>query len=158
MNYLLRKIKALLWEKYVVITSENLQEFGKELEVEDNALSVYLVSSDKIELATIALASNRESVQKVEYSLIKLEDFEAACLELREIPADTPYEEANPLHRDIVISNDNDLLKVANLIKNGEQGLKIKPDVKDLLKKAHKENKLNVQKMKPKLRKELGIK
>ncbi len=157
MNYIIRKIKAALWENYVVITSSNLHELDKELELDESCLSVYLIPSLKdIDLVIIGLASNRKSVQRLEYSVIKLEDFELEKIELKKILGDTPYEKVNKFHRDIVINSNDDLLKVANLIKNGKKQVMLKPDVKVLL--TNVKDELIEEKLEPTLKKELGIK
>jgi len=133
------------------------------LRTQGETLSLWrLESYEMVNEAIVALASNRELIQHLDYMIIpenKLSDYgfdiEFNC-------GHTPYEEFNKNHYDIIKLNYEKLGNVSQMILelNKSDSNKIvrvyQDDVKLLLKKAINEGKINEDKLKPKLKEALA--
>ena len=75
-----------------------------DLKVTDNAISVWQVEDDSTNLETVitALASNRERLDKVDYTLIDESVLSQIQIESVSSEANTPHIKANTAHRDLV--------------------------------------------------------
>lgn len=68
-----------------------------------NALSVYLVDSeDAIQQVVAGLAAGRSSLSNLDYAVIEADLLDRMNLQAVQTPGQTPHQEANNLHHDIV--------------------------------------------------------
>ena len=139
MNQILRKIKGNLWATESSSPSNDLLiKLVKDLRIESSRVSIFLVSKEEdIDTMAIALISSTHELKKFEYLLMKEKDFPVKKFKLEKALGDTPVDEANALHRNVVLSKEEDSVELVRLFfEKGKRGVIPKDTVEKLLKEA----------------------
>lgn len=133
------------------------------LRTSGNTLSLWKIdSTEETEEALIALSSNRDRLQKLDYILIPAEVINNSGLVLKKSEGKSPYLNFNDKHYDITSLNYDSLGKVVklvlDLINKPECNIERKGQgvIEDLLLKAISESKIKKETLKDTLAKELG--
>ena len=134
----------------------------KDLNADDNALSVWEIPDDKANLPDVitAVASSiRRSVKNdFDYALLDVDYVDEINFKSSIKLGDTPFYEMNPYHRNLSNLSINKVVYFAHLLcahgKFERMGWK---KLTSLIKDAHKNNKLDLNLVKPELKQQLGL-
>lgn len=128
MPYVLRKAVLGKWEhdQSGKLTEDGLRYALKELKLQDNRLSVFLVDVDKSNLhrTIAALAATRRNPDIMECFLLDVSELDALGINWRISPMDTtPDDAVNYFHVDLVIPDLDKLRELAQTLRTrGETG------------------------------------
>jgi hypothetical protein len=106
--FLLRTIRKSKWYNSEgtpwLVEGELQSDALDDLKTTDNTLSVWSVddNKEKLERIVIAFAANRNSFAQVDYALFDQQILADLNIKSKESPGDTPDEEANKWHIDLV--------------------------------------------------------
>lgn len=135
------------------------------LRTQNETLSLWKIEDEAmISDAIIALASNREIIQKLDYLIIPDSEISEFNLELREQLGESPYHDFNKNHLDIINLNYYKLGVVSNMIRkiiNSDKGRITRVnevEIEKLLCSAIEENKINIEDLSESLAEKLMIK
>ena len=87
-----------------------------DLRTKQNELSVWLVREDEsnVDEVVTALATNRNSLDKVDYALIDEATVGELGIDMQESPANTPFHAVNAWHRDLIELSAGKVARLAN--------------------------------------------
>lgn len=143
MAYLLRVIRKARWYR-----DENTAWLGEgefqadalaDLETKGNALSLWFVADDRSNLEQVvsALASTRQRISNLDYALVDQKFIAENNLKLQSVISNSPYEQANTWHRDLVELSASKLCVLAKIIfEYGEKKRYTEKDVLRLMARA----------------------
>jgi len=119
MGYLIRKITRGKWSVEDVGAPISADAITSCLRTSRNTLSVwYAEREEDIENAKIALLGTLQQVAAVDIVILNTEDIDAQGLVLSKTEGDTVATSLRTSHRDIIEISINELLKVAEIVKN----------------------------------------
>jgi hypothetical protein len=112
----------LSWLEAGDIPADPLADFAGTV---DNRLSVWLVADDRSNLRRVvaAMAANRDKLDKLDYVLFPLDHLAALGIKLLETPGDTPDQEANEYHCDLVELSANDVVHLTKRVFHNREEL-----------------------------------
>jgi hypothetical protein len=119
--FILRKIRKARWRGSEVIgwlSSDDLQADALvDLATKDNRLSVYIVATDRFNLERIlaALAGNCDFISNLDYVLLEENALDEINIKIASVKGETPDEEVNAVHRDLVELSATQILALAKL-------------------------------------------
>lgn len=132
-----------------------------DLRADDNALSLWEIQDDKSNLPNViaAIASNRKLVKDdFDYALLDKNHLDELSFTPLKKVAKTAYLDVNRFHRDVPNLSINKVVYFAYLLsKYGNFNRMGWKDIEAQLKVAHKKGNLDLTKIKPNLKKQLGI-
>lgn len=133
------------------------------LKTSNETLSLWCITDDsEIDDAIIALSSNRELIQKLDYIIIPDKYIDTYKLKLKDNSGGSPYGSFNSKHRDIININYSLLGVISEMIldiinnKDGEIVRVYEDQIKEKLKSALNRNILNTNSMNKKLLEKLA--
>ena len=133
----------------------------KDLRADDNALSLWEISDDKYNLVDIiaAFVSLRDDIKyDFDYALLNTSDLDELSFAPSKKVANTAYLDMNQFHRNVSNLSINNVVYFAYLLsRHGEFDRMGWKDIEARLKQAYAKGQLNLDKMKPRLKKQLGI-
>jgi len=133
----------------------------KDLRADNNALSLWEISDDKSNLLDIvaAFVSLRKDIKyDFDYALLSANYLDELSFTHSKKPAKTAYRDMNHYHRDVSNLSINNVVYFANLLsRHGEFERMGWKDIKARLKEAYTRGQLDLKKMKPELKQQLGI-
>lgn len=125
MSFILRKIRKARWYDHSSIPwlapGEVQADALDDLKTEDNKLSVWYVNDDKSNLDDVltAIAVNSDNPTSVDFTLVELAHLEQIGLgTINTNIGETPYQDANHWHRDLLELTAQMCLEIAVLIAN----------------------------------------
>jgi hypothetical protein len=122
----------------------------------DNRLSVWRIEDDQSNLrrVIVAMAANRDKLDKLDYVLFPLDHLARVGVKLEETQGDTPDEEANAFHSDLVELSAQDVVRLTSLVfrDHVELGRVDKSDLADWIVEAVRMGWISVQRLNRKLR------
>ena len=142
----LRKIRKAKWyrnQNVPWLGSDDLQaDTLGDLETKDNKLSVYQISNsnENLEQVVVAIALTCDHITNVDYALINEEDLDSLKLKCVRTNGDTPDENVNLLHYDLVEITANKILDLAYVIKRSEINRLTEKRVKQIAANALNQN------------------
>ncbi len=167
MPFILRKIRKARWYQNGEIpwlaAGELQADPLADLATSDNTLSVYLIESDKsnLERVVTALAANCNKVSNLDFALLDLGVFSKLEIKVECAAGQTPDEQVNKWHRDLVELSAQKLIELAKAILSsaGKKRLSKRSLVR-LIAEALEFNHISAAKLKPgvlkKIQGELG--
>lgn len=101
-----------------------------DLRITDGTLSVWYIEDDRSNLGLIvtALAATRQKFDKFEYGLFDQNVLDIVDVLVKKKPGDTPIENANVWHRDLVELNIDKATTLVKTIFNGLEKKRLLPD------------------------------
>lgn len=134
----------------------------KDLNADDNALSVWEIRDDESNLPNVIVAlasSTRKSVKNdFDYALLDVNYVDQINFKSSIKLGDTAYYEMNPYHRNLSNLSLNKVVYFAHLLfshgKFDRMGWK---KIEALIQDAHKNKKLDLKRVKPELKQQLGL-
>jgi hypothetical protein len=160
---LLLKIRKAKWYKNDNVPwlpeNEIQADAVGDLRTTDNALSVWYILDRKenLEQVITALASTRDTISNLDYALF--EDYVIAELGIRmkNTAGTTPAPNANSWHRDLIELTASKLINLANAIMaEAEKSRFSRMAIRELIRNAVDHNKIELARLKPGIRSELG--
>jgi hypothetical protein len=165
MGRLLFKVKKPKWNKQAwpdwVPKGEIPADCLKELRVENNRLSVWLFDGNPEDQKRIvtALAANRPSLEQVDFLVFEETLLQSIPLTIEKTNGDTPDSDANSrFHRDLIELTGAKLLALATAV--GMRGTTERitaPKIREWLREAIANERLDVDRMDPDLRTKLAV-
>jgi hypothetical protein len=152
-QYLLR-IKKRKWDKLNLPWLEPNQIQADplgDLNISEGTLSVWHIEDDKsnLDLVIAALAVNRQNFDKFEYGLFDQKIVDSIKLKIQIVPGDTPIDNVNSWHRDLVeLTVDKASSLVKAIFDNFDKQRLLVDDVKTKIINAAKEGSINLQNVK----------
>ena len=132
-----------------------------DLRADDNALSLWEISDDKSNLLDIiaAFVSLRKDIKyDFDYALLSANLLDEPSFTSSKKPAKTAYRDMNHYHRDVSNLSINKVVYFAYLLsRHGKFDRMGWKDIEDRLKDAYTRGQLDLEKMKPQLKQQLGI-
>ncbi len=132
-----------------------------DLRADDNALSLWEISDDKSELLDIiaAFVSLRKDIKyDFDYALLNANLLDEPSFTSSKKPAKTAYLNMNHYHRNVSNLSINNFVYFAHLLsRHGEFDRMGWKDIEARLKEAYTRGQLDLKKMKPELKQQLGI-
>ena len=130
----LRMIRQARWLKYPDLqwmSQGDIQSDAlRDLQTEDNKLSVYRIGSEEItERIVIALAANRNTFSNLDYAIFEEKDLESANIQIRQQTGETPDEEINKLHYDLVNLTVERIVQLAEIVAVAQQDRKLRKQI-----------------------------
>lgn len=122
MAYVLRVIRQSRWLDYLRQVSTDADVPADplgDLHTRDNRLSVFIVNAQndsEIERVVAACAANRETLQNVDYALLDAARLAEADVGIESTRGETPDDQVNDCHRDLVSLTGLKLVGLARLI------------------------------------------
>jgi len=121
--HLVRLISRRNWDSLPWLTEGEVQADAlRDLCTDENMLSVWLVENVEtdIDRVIVALASNRQRPDKLDYALINYQDIVNLNIEVSSSLGDTPDSTVNMLHRDLTKMSVTKVAGLARAIKSEE--------------------------------------
>ena len=168
MPYFLRAIYSnISWERTLFPSWLKEDELPscilRDLRADDNALSLWEISDDKSNLldiiaAFVSLPPRKAIKDDFDYALLSANHLDELSFTPSKKPANTAYVDMNHYHRDISNLSMNQVVYFAYLLsrraKFDRMGWK---DIEARLKDAHTRGQLDLKKMPPELKQQLGL-
>ncbi len=133
----------------------------RDLRADDNALSLWEISDDKSNLLDIiaAFVSIRDDIKyDFDYALLSTKLLDELSFTPSIKPAKTAYRDMNGYHRDVPHLSINNVVYFAYLLRrHGKFDRMGWKEIEARLKEAYTRGQLDIKKMKPRLKKQLGI-
>jgi len=133
----------------------------RDLRADDNALSLWEIHDDKSNLphVIVALACRRKSVKNdFDYALLDENHLDKLIFKPTKKTAKTSYRDMNPYHCDVPNLSINTVVYFAYLLsRHGKFDRMGWKDIETRLKDAYKRGQLDLAKMEPKLKQQLGL-
>lgn len=134
----------------------------KDLNADDNALSVWEIPNDKSNLddvITAVASSIRRSVKNdFDYALLDVDHVDEINFKPSIKLGDTPFDEMNPYHRNLSNLSINKVVYFAHLLRaHGKFERMGWKKLASLITDAHNNNKLDSNRVKPELKQQLGL-
>jgi len=134
----------------------------RDLRADDNALSLWEISDDKSNLLDIIAAFvslRREGIKyDFDYALLSANHLDELCFTPLKKPAKTAYRDMNHYHRDVPNLSINNVVYFAYLLsRNGKFDRMGWKEIEARLKEAYTRGQLDLKRMQPELKKQLGI-
>ena len=123
------------------LTESGLQKALKDLEPQDNRLSVFLVNEDKSNLLRIvaAFAATRDRTAAFDYILMKLDELEKLGIHWKRTPAKTADDDVNASHLDLNDLSQSNLVDLAHAFISHADPVRVpEKDVKELIRQGLK--------------------
>ncbi len=169
MEYLARKINKAKWDN-TSINYLKLEEIRADAvtlctKTKEDSLSLWLCSlqEEDIKKVVLALASNMQEIDAIHLVLISTEELQNNEIAIDHSPGNTPFEDFNKNHRNVIHLNMSKLCRFASLIKtNLELQTEQKhryfrmPQVRDILISAINNKTLTLEKLQPKVREKVA--
>ena len=132
-----------------------------DLRADDNALSLWEISDDESNLLDIvaAFVSLRKDIKyDFDYALLSANHLDELSFTPSKKPAKTAYRDMNRYHRNVSNLSLNNVVYFAHLLsRHGKFDRMAWKDIEARLKEAYTKGQLDLQRMEPTLRKQLGI-
>lgn len=165
MPYLVRMISLAKWDGYQLSDDVDADAITSCMRTTKNTLSVWYVNSDsdqELEKVVLALASLRESIDKMEIVLIDCEDINKYDLDIIDTDGNSHIDSVNKSHKDICGLKYSTLEHVKNTIlhslrNNKRRGFSKKQIKEILLKAVYFDGTLDLNRIHKKLRTEIEI-
>lgn len=166
MPYFLRAIYSnIQWEKTRFPTWLNQDDLPssiiRDLRADDNALSLWEIPDNKSNLLDVsaALVSLRNDIkQDFDYALLDAKHLDGLTFDASKEPGSTACLNVNHYHRNVPRLSLNNVVYFAYLLsRHGDFDRVGWKEISARLKKAHTDGQLDLKKMKPALKKQLGI-
>lgn len=105
-----------------------------DLETRNNALSIYFVQTEaEIERLVAAIAASRDFINNVDYALFNLSDFNRIGIELAENRGETPDQQVNAWHRDVIQMSVHRIIELVKVIWSARKERVQQKRIKELL-------------------------
>ncbi len=165
MPFLMRGIKKTRWrpdaEQPWLPKNEPGADSLADLQTKDNELSVWWVDDDQSNLERVitALASTKDTLSLVDYRLVPIARVRQSRFEIVQTPGKSHDEEANVRwHRDIQFLSAERLLSLSRCLwRHGQSARCREPKVRDLLRAAIAQGRLDRDHLKPGLVAKLNL-
>jgi len=121
-SFILRKIRKGRWHGSDVLkwlpANELPADSLVDLATKDNQLSIYIVEGDRSNLDRIiaALSANCDFISNFDYALLDKEVLDVIKIKMTNVKGETPDEEVNAVHRDLVELSASQILELAAAI------------------------------------------
>ena len=133
----------------------------RDLRADDNALSLWEISDDKSNLLDIiaAFVSLRKDIKyDFDYALLSSNHLDELTFTASKKPAKTAYLNMNHYHRDVSKLSINSVVYFAYLLsRHGKFDRMGWKDIEARLRETHRKGQLDLAKMEPKLKQQLGL-
>lgn len=160
MATLVRKLRKLTHiDPSASIGGEVQADALKNFDTTDNRLSVFEVPETGLDAARLAaaVAFERDNLDHVDYVVFDSALLQKLGIEIKATPGGTPHSSANPQHRDLQIDTGRRLLSYAQaMMEFGLLRRVLKPIVANFLAEAVRAGEVELDRLKPGLRKELA--
>jgi hypothetical protein len=162
MPFFLRKIRKARWANdkgYEWLGAEDIQADAlSDLKTENNELSVWHVEEDESNLRQIvvALGANYKKLDTVDYALVDQRVLLTAGIKAVEAAGDTPYENANEWHRNLIELTAEKVIEIAKNMRKERRIARVWPqDLQRHLTRAIEAGEVKLSRLEERLQKEL---
>jgi len=165
MTYAVRKISRPKWEVKTELGPDSIQAdaITSDLRTKGNSLSLWECRSlGSLGEVVLALAASMDQAEKIDIAWVEIDLLHENDFALKRTEGNTPIEDLRDKHIDVVDLDLHKLGKVATILANcirrkGHFRRFRRSEVKEILRKALRENRFPVNKLGTRLREELNI-
>ena len=153
MPFVLRTISKSKWyktEKVHWLPEGELQaDVLNDLQTKGNKLSVWRIDINRSNLQQVitALAANRDHISNLDYVLLEECTLSAFDIKIEDSPGETPDDEANAYHCELVELSLKKLLRLVKIIRKADRKRVTEPKIKQLLLEAIDSRRISLDKI-----------